>query len=31
MEHGPVHGTKELEKTIDKNVTIGITENRQNK
>ena len=31
LEHGPVHDTKEADKMINKNLTIVITENRQDK
>ena len=31
LEHGNVHDTKEAEKKINKNVTIVMTENRQDK
>ena len=31
MEHGPVHNTEEVEKKINKNVTIVITKSRQDK
>ena len=31
LEHGPFHDTKYVEKMINKNVTIVLTENRQDK
>ena len=31
MEHGPVHDTKEVENTMNKNLTNMIAENRQDK